>query len=90
MRGGQRGVYSAEDRGDGRGLEARGNLDPVLSSHRPLRDSWRAFVETGFTVDAFEEPSVTERGRLEEPIARFEQTLRIPPSCAFRLVKPGA
>ncbi|MBI4281978.1 MAG: class I SAM-dependent methyltransferase [Chloroflexi bacterium] len=65
-----------------------GGLDPVLSFHRPLRDYWQAFGEAGFTVDAFEEPSITERGRRELPVWRVEQSLRIPYSCIFRLVKP--
>ena len=70
-------------------LEAWGNLDPVLSFHRPLRDYWQAFVEAGFTVHTFEEPSIAERGRRELPIWSVEQSLRIPYSCIFRLVKPG-
>ena len=65
-----------------------GNLNPVMSFHRPLRDYWQAFAEVGFTVDAFEEPSVSERGRREQSIARVEQCLRIPYSCIFQLVKP--
>ena len=43
-------------------LSQWGDLDPVLSFHRPLRDYWEAFVENGFKVDGFEEPSITERG----------------------------
>jgi ubiquinone/menaquinone biosynthesis C-methylase UbiE len=66
-----------------------GNLDPVLSFHRPLRDYWQAFVEAGFRVEGFEEPSITERGRRELPISLVEQALRIPYSCIFKLVKPG-
>lgn len=66
-----------------------GNLNPVLSFHRPLRDYWQAFGAAGFVVDEFEEPSVTERGRSELPVWRVEQSLRIPYSCIFRLVKPG-
>jgi ubiquinone/menaquinone biosynthesis C-methylase UbiE len=66
-----------------------GNLDPVLSFHRPLRDYWQAFQKVGFVVDGFEEPSITERGRRELSPARVEQALRIPYSCIFRLVKPA-
>mgnify|MGYP003724219279 FL=1 len=65
-----------------------GNLDPVLSFHRPLRDYWRAFEETGFVVDGFDEPSVAERGRRELPPWRVQEALRIPYSCIFRLKKP--
>lgn len=65
-----------------------GNFDPVLSFHRPLRDYWQAFTEAGFVVDAFEEPSITERGRRELPLAQAEQALRVPYSCIFRLRKP--
>ena len=65
------------------------DLDPVLSFHRPLRDYWQAFAEAGFTVDGFEEPSVTERGRRELPASRVERSLRTPFSCIFRLVKPS-
>ena len=65
-----------------------GDFDPVIGHHRPLRDYWRAFTETGFTVDGFEEPSITERGLRELPISRTEYSLRIPYSCIFRLVKP--
>ena len=64
-----------------------GNLDPVLSFHRPLRDYWEAFGEAGFIVDGFEEPSITEGGRRELPVWRVEQSLRIPYSCIFRLKK---
>ena len=66
-----------------------GDLDPVLSFHRPLRDYWQAFSEAGFAIDAFEEPSITDRGRRELPAWTVEQALRIPYSCIFRLVKPG-
>ncbi len=64
-----------------------GDLDPVLSFHRPLTDYWQAFVSAGFVVDGFEEPSITERGRRELSVWRVEQFLRIPYSCIFRLVK---
>jgi SAM-dependent methyltransferase len=70
-------------------LERWGDLDPVLSFHRPLRDYWQAFAEAGFTVDGFEEPSITERGRREFPVSTADQSLRIPYSCIFRLVKPA-
>lgn len=65
-----------------------GDFDPVLSFHRPLRDYWRTFNRTGFIVDDFEEPSITDRGRAELPPSRVRQSLRIPYSCIFRLVKP--
>lgn len=65
-----------------------GNLDPVLSFHRPLRDYWRTFQQAGFRIDDFEEPSITPRGRRELPPSRVHHTLRIPWSCIFRLVKP--
>lgn len=64
------------------------NFDPVLSFHRPLRDYWETFTGAGFTVDAFEEPSITERGRRELPPSRVEHVLRVPFSCIFRLRKP--
>lgn len=64
------------------------NFDPVLSFHRPLRDYWETFAGAGFSVDAFEEPSITERGRRELPLAQAEQALRVPYSCIFRLRKP--
>ena len=70
-------------------LSQWGDLDPVLSFHRPLRDYWEAFVETGFKVEGFEEPSITERGRRELPVSRVERALRIPYSCIFLLAKPG-
>jgi SAM-dependent methyltransferase len=65
-----------------------GDLDPVLSFHRPLRDYWRTFQGAGFRIDDFEEPSITARGRRELPPSRIEHTLRVPWSCIFRLVKP--
>jgi SAM-dependent methyltransferase len=65
-----------------------GDLDPVLSFHRPLRDYWRAFQGVGFRIDDFEEPSITARGRRELPPSRIQHTLRVPWSCIFRLVKP--
>jgi len=67
-----------------------GDLDPVLSFHRPLRDYWQTFTEAGFRIEGFEEPSITERGRRELPPARVAQDLRIPYSCIFRLGKPLA
>ena len=70
-------------------LGAWANFDPVLSFHRPLRDFWRAFQASGFRVDDFEEPSITERGRRELPAYRVEQALRVPYSCIFKLVKVG-
>jgi len=66
-----------------------GDLDPVLSFHRPLRDYWQAFAEAGFLIEGFEEPSITDRGRRELPSWRLERSLRIPYSCIFRLMKPG-
>ncbi|MEI6519984.1 MAG: class I SAM-dependent methyltransferase [bacterium] len=68
-------------------LGAWGNLDPVLSFHRPLRDYWQTFTETGFTITGFEEPSITERGRRELPLSQVHQSMRIPYSCIFRLKK---
>ncbi|MDP6513364.1 MAG: class I SAM-dependent methyltransferase [SAR202 cluster bacterium] len=65
-----------------------GNLDPVLSFHRPLRDYWRAFEEAGFVVDGFDEPSIAERGMRELPPWGVQEALRIPFSCIFRLRKP--
>jgi SAM-dependent methyltransferase len=70
-------------------LGAWGNLDPVLSFHRPIRDYWRAFRAAGFVVDDFEEPSITERGRRELSATRIQHTLRVPFSCIFKLVKSG-
>ena len=53
-----------------------------------VRDYWQTFTEEGFIVDAFEEPSITERGRRELPLAQVNQALRVPYSCIFRLKKP--
>jgi SAM-dependent methyltransferase len=66
-----------------------GDLDPVTGYHRPLRDYWLAFTEAGFTVDGFEEPSITERGLRELPVSRTDYSQRIPYSCIFRLIKPS-
>jgi SAM-dependent methyltransferase len=66
-----------------------GHLDPVISHHRPLRDYWQAFADAGFTVDGFEEPSITERGLRELPVSRTDYSQRIPYSCIFRLIKPS-
>lgn len=63
------------------------NFDPIVSFHRPLRDYWLAFIEAGFIVDAFEEPSIADRGRRELPFWKVEQSLKAPYSCIFRLVK---
>ena len=68
---------------------AERDLDPILSFHRPLRDYWRAFKTAGFTIDDFEEPSITDRGRRELPQSEVERALRVPYSCIFRLGKPG-
>ena len=66
------------------------DLDPVLSFHRPLRDYWQVFTETGFVVTGFEEPSITDRGRRELPQRLVEKALRIAFSCIFRLNRPAS
>jgi 2-polyprenyl-3-methyl-5-hydroxy-6-metoxy-1,4-benzoquinol methylase len=66
-----------------------GDFDPVIGYHRPLCDYWQAFAEAGFTVDGFEEPSLTERGLRELPVSRTDYLQRIPYSCIFRLQKPA-
>jgi hypothetical protein len=71
-------------------LGAWGNLDPVLSFHRPLKDYWRAFENAGFVVDGFDEPSISERGRRELPPWAVQEALRIPYSCIFLLKKPDS
>jgi len=65
-----------------------GNFDPVLGFHRPLRDYWATFAAAGFQVDGFDEPSITERGRVELPLGQVQQALRVPFVCIFRLRKP--
>jgi hypothetical protein len=65
-----------------------GDFDPVTGYHRPLRDYWKAFAEAGFSVDGFEEPSITQRGLRELPVSRADYIQRIPYSCIFRLKKP--
>jgi len=65
-----------------------GDLDPVLSFHRPLKDYWRAFESAGFVVDGFDEPSISDRGRRELPSWKVQEALRIPYACIFRLRKP--
>jgi SAM-dependent methyltransferase len=65
-----------------------GELDPVLSFHRPLRDYWAVFREAGFRIEDLEEPSITDRGRRELPPSLAERALRVPWSCIFKLVKP--
>jgi ubiquinone/menaquinone biosynthesis C-methylase UbiE len=67
-----------------------GKLDPVLSFHRPLRDYWQAFTQAGFSITAFEEPSITERGRRELPPSQVQQALRVPYSCIFQMEKTSA
>ena len=64
-----------------------GDFDPVLGFHRPLRDYWQAFNETGFTVEGFEEPSVSERGLRELPPSRVAYNRRVPYSCIFQCRK---
>ncbi len=64
-----------------------GKFDPVISFHRPLRDYWETFKNAGFTVDSFEEPSISERGRREMPLSQRMKAMRIPYSCIFRLIK---
>jgi 2-polyprenyl-3-methyl-5-hydroxy-6-metoxy-1,4-benzoquinol methylase len=68
-------------------LSQWGELDPVIGYHRPLRDYWSAFTAAGFTVDGFEEPSITARGLRELPVSRTDYSRRIPYSCIFRLIK---
>lgn len=71
-------------------LAVWGDLDPVLSFHRPLSDYWRTFQAAGFRIEDFGEPSITERGRKELPPSHVERALRVPWSCIFTLVKPEA
>jgi SAM-dependent methyltransferase len=66
-----------------------GEFDPVVGYHRPLRDYWQAFTAAGFSVDGFEEPSITARGLRELPVSRADYNQRIPYSCIFRLKKPA-
>lgn len=66
-----------------------GNLDPVLSFHRPLRDYWEAFSKAGFAVTGFDEPGLADRGRRELSLSRQMKSLRVPYSCIFRLGKPS-
>jgi 2-polyprenyl-3-methyl-5-hydroxy-6-metoxy-1,4-benzoquinol methylase len=66
-----------------------GDFDPITGYHRPLRDYWQAFIEAGFTVDGFEEPSITERGFRELPLSYTLNSHRISYSCMFRLIKPS-
>ena len=61
----------------------------MLSFHRSLRDYWKEFLEAGFVIDNFEEPSITEGGRRELAVWTVDQSLRIPYSCIFRLAKRG-
>jgi ubiquinone/menaquinone biosynthesis C-methylase UbiE len=63
------------------------DLDPVISFHRPLRDYWQTFTQSGWTIDAFEEPSISDRGRSELAPRQIAECLRRPYSCIFRLVK---
>lgn len=62
-------------------------FDPVLGFHRPLRDYWHAFTEIGFTVEEFEEPSITARGRRELPPSRILFHQRTTYSCIFKCRK---
>lgn len=66
-----------------------GEFDPVTGFHRPLRDYWETFRAAGFRVEAFEEPTVTDRGRRELPPSRVAQCLRVPHACVLQLVKPA-
>ena len=71
-------------------LKRPGVYEGLESKAQRLAEGLRqAFAEAGFTVDGFEEPSVTERGRRELPASRVERSLRTPFSCIFRLVKPS-
>jgi len=66
-----------------------GNLKPVLSFHRPMRDYWETFSQAGFAVDGFDEPSISPRGLREVPPWRVRNFTRIAYSCIFRLRKSG-
>jgi SAM-dependent methyltransferase len=65
-----------------------GNLDPVISFHRPLCDYWNSFRAAGFVVSGFDEPSLTERGRRELPPSQVANAQRIAYACVFGLLKP--
>lgn len=65
------------------------NLDPVLGFHRPLRDYWRIFRQSGFEITDFEEPSVSQRARDELPDHEIHRLQRVPYSCIFSLARPA-
>ncbi len=62
-------------------------LDPVLNFHRPLRDYWHVFRDSGFLVETFEEPMISEEGRRELSLPRIDQASRVAHSCILGLVK---
>ncbi|MEO6087467.1 MAG: class I SAM-dependent methyltransferase [Umezawaea sp.] len=62
-------------------------FSPIPYFHRTLSDYWQAFQVTGFRVENFVEPSVSERGRVELTPWRVQQAERIPYSCIFHLSK---
>lgn len=56
--------------------------------HRPLSDYWKAFVAAGFTVEAFEEPRISEEARaLVESEKMLRKLMTRPYSVAFKLRK---
>ena len=62
-------------------------FNPVLSYHRTLSDYWQAFNQTGFRLDCFKEPSISELGREKLCSWNLDEVQRIPYSCAFQLTK---
>ncbi|MCA9427413.1 MAG: methyltransferase domain-containing protein [Candidatus Omnitrophica bacterium] len=56
--------------------------------HRPLSDYWKAFVESGFEVVAFEEPQLSQGARhLAKDLKDIEDCQSRPFSVAFKLRK---
>ncbi|MGH3601808.1 MAG: hypothetical protein ACRDQH_16275, partial [Pseudonocardiaceae bacterium] len=63
-------------------------FSPVPYFHRPLREYWRTFRASGFTVTDFDEPTHNARGHAKLPAWQIRQAERVPPACVFLLTKP--
>jgi hypothetical protein len=52
---------------------------------RSLTDYWSTFAESGLSVEDFEEPKLSEEGRVDLPSWAVRNADRIPHSCVFVL-----
>ena len=64
-----------------------GNLKPILSFHRPLRDYIAACKRVGLELRDLDEPEISDEGRRELPPPLVREAQRLPVSYVLKCVK---